>query len=70
MSDSHGEHLPVGITEIAERLGVPRPTVDTWRYRDKLPASRWRVGGRPAWCWRCDISPWAERYGKQRAGLA
>lgn len=49
---------PVGIVEIAERLGVKRTTVDVWLYRGLLPEPKWTVGGRPAWDWR-DIERWA-----------
>lgn len=49
---------PVGIAEIAERLGVKRPTVDIWRTRGVLPDPRWEVGGRPAWNWP-DVLAWA-----------
>lgn len=49
---------PVGITEIAQRLGVQRATVDVWRARGVLPEPRWTVGGRPAWNWP-DVHAWA-----------
>jgi len=55
--------LPVGLAEIAERLGVARQTVDAWRTRGRLPAPRWTVGGRPAWAW-CDIETWAVETGR------
>lgn len=54
---------PVGIAEIADRLGVKRPTVDIWRQRNLLPEPRWTVGGRPAWNWP-DIQGWAEETGR------
>jgi hypothetical protein len=50
---------PVGILEIAGRLGAKRLTAYKWRQRGLLPAPRWRVGGDPAWCWEHDIRPWA-----------
>lgn len=50
---------PVGIPEVAERLGVKRSTVDQWRQRDLMPAPQWTIGGRPAWNWG-DIEIWAE----------
>ena len=40
---SHDE--PVGIKEIADRLGVRRTTVDQWLQRKLLPSSTWTVGG-------------------------
>lgn len=49
---------PVGIVEIAERLGVARPTVDQWRFRNLLPTPDWPVGGRDAWQWS-RIRSWA-----------
>jgi hypothetical protein len=54
---------PVGTVEIAERLGVTRRTVETWRYRQLLPEARWTVGGGPAWQWR-DIERWARETGR------
>ncbi len=54
---------PVGIPEIAERLGVQRNTVDAWRKRQLLPAPGWTVGGRPAWNWP-DIEQWAQDTGR------
>lgn len=58
---------PVGIVEIAERLGVRRATVDQWRYHETggFPAPKWTVGGRPAWDWS-DIKRWAESTGRIR----
>lgn len=56
---------PVGLVEIADRLGVARQTVDAWRYRDLLPQPRWTVGGRPAWAWP-DVAAWATATGRQR----
>ena len=61
---------PVGIPEIAERLGVVRGTVDIWRQRhDSFPAPTWTVGGRPCWRW-ADIARWARQTGRIRAGTA
>jgi predicted site-specific integrase-resolvase len=54
---------PVGLIEIAERLGVQRKTADMWRHRDLLPPARWQVGGRPAWNWD-DIEAWAGETGR------
>lgn len=49
---------PVGIKEIADRLGVKRRTVDQWLQRDlRFPEPRWKVGGRPAWEWE-DVEHW------------
>ncbi|HLT70065.1 MAG TPA: hypothetical protein VKZ72_07855 [Acidimicrobiales bacterium] len=52
------DDTPVGIVEIAERLGVERQTVDAWRHRGVLPDPAWTVGGRPAWAWST-IEAWA-----------
>lgn len=57
---------PVGISDIARRLGVQRDTVQKWRTRGLLPAPRWVVGGRPAWSWSEDIEPWARTTGRLR----
>ena len=56
---------PVGLLEIAERLGVARSTVDKWRIRGLLPEPRWVVGGRPAWPWT-EIRTWAEETGRAK----
>jgi excisionase family DNA binding protein len=54
---------PVGIKEIAERLGVQRATVDRWLQRHLLPAPPWTVGGRPCWDWPA-IEAWARATGR------
>lgn len=54
---------PVGIVEIAARLGVKRQTVDVWKIRGVLPAPRWLVGGRPCWLWS-DVERWAQETGR------
>ncbi len=51
---------PVGLAEIAERLGATRIVVDQWRTRGRLPAPDWTVGGRPAWRWST-IEEWRGR---------
>lgn len=55
---------PVGIAEIADRLGVKRQTAVMWNYRKLLPAARWTVSGQPAWDWP-DIQKWAEATGRR-----
>lgn len=57
------ESVPVGLVEIAERLGVARVTVDMWRSRGVLPEPTWTVGGRPAWPWAV-IAAWARATGR------
>ena len=50
---------PVGLVEIAERLGLRRQTIAMWRWRhDSFPPPRWTVSGFPSWDWRRDIAPW------------
>ncbi len=55
-----GNADPVGLVEIAVRLGVDRATADQWRLRHLLPEPDWTVGGRPAWDWP-KIQAWAGR---------
>ena len=57
------DDTPVGLAEIAERLGVERQTVDAWRHRRLLPDPAWTVGGRPAWAWST-IEAWAKSTGR------
>lgn len=64
---------PVGVPEIAARLGRSRQTVDNWRYASTrgtlpvpLPEPKWRVGGRPAWDW-ADVEAWAKETGRHDA---
>ena len=55
---------PVGVVEIAQRLGVTRDAIDKWRARGLgFPDPRWTVGGRPAWQWD-EIEDWARRTGR------
>lgn len=62
------EHdTPVGLTEIAARLGVRQQSAQNWRTRGVLPAPRWTVGGGPAWSWERDICPWAAATGRLTA---
>ena len=56
---------PVGLTEIAQRLNVARPTTDQWRIREILPEPEWTVGGRPAWSWG-RIKLWAIETGREQ----
>lgn len=54
---------PVGVVDIARRLGVRQQTVAMWRYRGLLPDPRWSVSNQPAWDWQ-DIRRWAESTGR------
>jgi hypothetical protein len=55
---------PVGLQDIAQRMGVPENTVRVWHTRRVLPEARWRVSGRPAWDFDKDILPWAKKTGR------
>lgn len=49
---------PVGVTEIARRLGRPRDTIQKWRTRHQdFPQPRWTIHGAAAWNWP-DIAAW------------
>lgn len=55
---------PVGLAEIAGRLGVTRKTADQWRPRGLLPKPEpTTVGGRPWWRWGT-IRDWAQATGR------
>lgn len=55
---------PVGVLEIADRLGVKQQTVAMWKYRGLLPEPKWVVSGSPAWDWK-DIERWADETGRR-----
>lgn len=62
---------PVGISEIAERLGVRRQTVDSWRSRGKvdrerstpIPQPATIITKTPIWDW-ATIQEWAISTGR------
>lgn len=54
---------PVGLSDIADRLGVKRQTAKDWKLRGLLPPPKWVVGGRPAWDWP-QIEKWARKTGR------
>lgn len=54
--------LPVGVQDIAERLGVSAEEVHRWRDLSIFPPPRWRVSGRPAWNWEV-VEKWAIKMG-------
>jgi hypothetical protein len=64
MADQHIKDEPVGLTEIGDRLNAKPDTLERWCNGRLVPEPRWTVGGKPAWCWRCDIEPWARRWGR------
>lgn len=54
---------PVGIKEIADRLGVRPQTSAMWKFRGLLPDPAYKVSGMPAWEWRI-IERWAHKTGR------
>lgn len=54
---------PVGLSDIADRLGVAKETPKHWHARKLLPPPKWTVSGRPVWDWR-DIEKWARKTGR------
>jgi hypothetical protein len=55
---------PVGLKEIADRLGVPRQTPKTWHARGVLPdPGPGQVSGAPWWPWE-RIREWAIETGR------
>ena len=63
---------PVGVAEIAERLGARQQTVAMWHYRSKrgemarpMPPPKWHVSGMAVWNWPT-IERWARATGRVR----
>lgn len=54
---------PVGLSDIADRLGVARQTAKQWRLRGLLPEPSWTVSGSPAWDWP-SVADWARNTGR------
>lgn len=54
---------PVGVVDIAERLGVKRQTVAMWNLRGLLPPPEWMVSKAPCWNWP-DVERWARETGR------
>lgn len=54
---------PVGLADIALRLGVEPQTARNWRTRGVLPPPEWTVSGSPAWSWST-IEAWARETGR------
>lgn len=61
---------PVGLAEIADKLGYPRQTAKTWQQRGVLPeAGPGTVSGAPWWDWQA-IEAWARETGRYREPAA
>ena len=59
---------PVGLAEIAERLGVQRRTAVTWHSRGLLPKPAAVVSTNiPVWSWPV-IEDWARETGRLKGG--
>jgi hypothetical protein len=54
---------PVGVVDIASRLGVKRQTVAVWKVRGLLPPPDWERGAGPLWEWST-IHEWALETGR------
>lgn len=54
---------PVGVPELAERLGVKHTTPHTWMTRGVMPEADWIVSGNKAWRWGT-ILRWAGERGR------
>jgi transposase len=56
---------PVGLTEIAARLGVPYGTVKKWRqrYSESWPKSQGTVGGIDWYEWE-EVMEWCRKTGR------
>lgn len=57
----------VGVTDIAQRLGVAVNTAWRWSKGERgkdFPEPAGRIGGRPVWKWR-DVEKWAAQRSKR-----
>lgn len=54
---------PVGVADIAIRLGVKRQTVAAWNHRGLLPEPEWERAAGPLWNWPA-IEAWARETGR------
>src|ERR671918_77939 len=68
---------PVGLVEVADRLGLAHQTLTNLRYASlhgtggthPFPEPRWTIGGKtPVWDWQLDIVPWATATGRLGGG--
>lgn len=64
-SVAESEFEPVGLAEIAKRLGVKSQTANMWRHRSRLPEPAGTVSGTPWWDW-AEIEKWARATGRER----
>jgi ParB family chromosome partitioning protein len=55
--------VPLGVAEIADRLGVKVGTVHQWVHRGRLPDPDFRVSGIPCW-WTPTVDAWAAETGR------
>lgn len=55
--------MPVGVREIAQRLGSTSSAISQCLHRGEMPDPRWVVSGRPAWDWP-DVEVWAVERGR------
>ena len=63
LNTSGTDRLLVDITAIAERLKVPKDTVNKWRFRGLLPEPDYDLVVGPIWEW-ATIKEWAKRTGR------
>lgn len=54
---------PVGVADIADRLGVKRQTVALWNMKKRLPPPDWQLRSGPLWHWP-RVKKWAKDAGK------
>lgn len=56
--------IPIGIDDVARRLGVKADTVQKWRRRDVgFPLEAGSLSGAPYW-WAADVDHWASKTGR------
>lgn len=55
---------PVGVVDIADRLGLKQNTVSQIQLRGRMPDAQGKVSNVPWWCWPHTIEPWAIETGR------